>query len=295
MQNTCIIKGIPKRYTEEDLLDYLRPQGVLHVRRIVRRTGSSVDDWKTTPSDAVVLSFAPNTERPTTINLGFTRHATADYTETPPRCLKCQRFGHVAKFCKEDQRCKRRAGPHDFKQCKANFTCANCGADHPASFSGCPFRVSALHRKKAFIEGPRSPPSQLAPDSDSFPPLSAEEPVKVTKNTETAANIQQTEPRDLPTTPDHLGAVQRGCDQYANVLKERRVHSREVKVDDCARVIRALFATLRSHLASMAPSFLKNILETMLSLEPVILGFSATLLPQYIASSQALLNQRHGN
>lgn len=36
LQNTCLIRGVPKWYTEADLLAYTRPQGVIHVRRIVR-------------------------------------------------------------------------------------------------------------------------------------------------------------------------------------------------------------------------------------------------------------------
>lgn len=292
VQNTCIIKGVPKWYTEEDLLEYLRPQGVLHVRRILRRRDSSVNEWKTTPSDAVVLSFAPNTERPTTINLGFTRHETADYTETPPRCFKCQRFGHVAKSCRGDQRCKRCGGPHDFRKCTAGFTCANCNGDHPASYSGCPFRVSALHRRKAFIEGPKSSPALLTPpDKDSFPALNAQEANNESNTTENPGSVQPPESREPPPRSPHLGAefktaeVQRGRERYANVLKERRVHSTETKMADGRNVIRALFAALRSHLASMAPSFLKTFLETMLSLEPVILGLSATLLPEHDVSA----------
>lgn len=39
VQNTCIIKGVPKWYTKEDLLGYLGPQSVLHVRRLMRRVG----------------------------------------------------------------------------------------------------------------------------------------------------------------------------------------------------------------------------------------------------------------
>lgn len=36
LQNTCLIRGVPKWYTEADLLAYTKPQGVIHVRRIVR-------------------------------------------------------------------------------------------------------------------------------------------------------------------------------------------------------------------------------------------------------------------
>ncbi|KAL1454718.1 hypothetical protein MTO96_043694 [Rhipicephalus appendiculatus] len=59
LQNTCLITGVPKWYTEADLLTYTKPQGVIHVRRIVRREVSSTTEWKVGPTDSVVLEFAP--------------------------------------------------------------------------------------------------------------------------------------------------------------------------------------------------------------------------------------------
>ncbi|KAH7971214.1 hypothetical protein HPB49_020456 [Dermacentor silvarum] len=104
LQNTCIIRGVPKWYTDEELLNYLKPQGVYHARRVTRRVQTSESEWESRRTSTVVLTFAPNTDRPEKINLGFTRHETIDYVETPPRCFKCQRYGHVAKYCRGDQR-----------------------------------------------------------------------------------------------------------------------------------------------------------------------------------------------
>ncbi|KAG0432294.1 hypothetical protein HPB47_020984 [Ixodes persulcatus] len=50
------------------------------------------------PTDRVVLTFRPNTERPDKINLGFTRHEVTKYIEAPPRCFNCQALGHIAKI-----------------------------------------------------------------------------------------------------------------------------------------------------------------------------------------------------
>ncbi|KAL1447497.1 hypothetical protein MTO96_044270 [Rhipicephalus appendiculatus] len=41
LQSTCLIRGVSKWYTEADLLTNTKPQGVSHVRRIVRREVSS--------------------------------------------------------------------------------------------------------------------------------------------------------------------------------------------------------------------------------------------------------------
>ncbi|KAH6943295.1 hypothetical protein HPB50_018743 [Hyalomma asiaticum] len=63
-----------------------------------------------------------------------------------------------AKHCTAEQRCKRCGGPHNFRTCDRTegFVCANCGGNHPASYSRCPIRSAALERKKRFIAGPNS-------------------------------------------------------------------------------------------------------------------------------------------
>ncbi|KAH6922579.1 hypothetical protein HPB50_016671 [Hyalomma asiaticum] len=157
LKNTCVIRGVPKWYSDQELMAFLRPQGVFSARRMIRRIQTN-STWESRRTDSVVLTFAPNTERPEEINLGFTLHKVIDHVEVPPRCFKCQRFGHVAKHCTAEQRCKRCGGPHNFKTCDRTegFLCANCGGNHPASYSRCPIRSAALERKKRFIAGPKS-------------------------------------------------------------------------------------------------------------------------------------------
>lgn len=43
------------------------------------------------------------------------------------RCYKCLGFSHIAKDCKNEQKCSKCAGPHKFSDCKAKkVSCANC-------------------------------------------------------------------------------------------------------------------------------------------------------------------------
>ncbi|KAH7960445.1 hypothetical protein HPB49_019937 [Dermacentor silvarum] len=108
LQSTSIIRGVPECYTDEELLNYLKPQAIYHAWRVTRRVQTSESKWESRRTRTVVLTLAPNTDRPEKINLGFTRQETIDYVETPRRCFKCQRYGYVAKYCRGDQRlCKR--------------------------------------------------------------------------------------------------------------------------------------------------------------------------------------------
>ncbi|KAH7952994.1 hypothetical protein HPB49_003323 [Dermacentor silvarum] len=109
MKNTCIVRGVPKWYSDEELLTYLRPQAIFHARRIIRRVQTSSYEWESRRTNSVVLTFGPNSERPEKINLGFTIHQLVGYVET--RCFKCLCFGLIAKYCRGEQRCKRCGGP----------------------------------------------------------------------------------------------------------------------------------------------------------------------------------------
>ncbi|KAG0420304.1 hypothetical protein HPB47_003570 [Ixodes persulcatus] len=63
LQNYGLIKAVPTWYTNAELREYLEPEGVIAARRLYRRRGKPGD--AASPSDRVVLTFRPNTERPT--------------------------------------------------------------------------------------------------------------------------------------------------------------------------------------------------------------------------------------
>ncbi|KAG0422671.1 hypothetical protein HPB47_001530 [Ixodes persulcatus] len=173
LQNFGMIKGVPLWHTDTELAEFLQPEGVIAAHHLYRRRGKPGDAAKA--SDRVILTFRPHTERPSKVNLGFTRHDVAEYIEAPPRCFNCQAFGHIAKSCKENTKRKKCGEPHSTKGCKgeAPVKCADYSGEHPANYSNCKVRLAALKKTKTFVRGPPPPPPirDDPPSQESYPPL----------------------------------------------------------------------------------------------------------------------------
>jgi hypothetical protein len=73
--------------------------------------------------------------------------------EDPLRCLKCQKFGHMAAKCKESSdTCSQCGGPHHFQACdqKEKMHCVSCGvSDHCSWDRKCPAFRDARDRLNA--------------------------------------------------------------------------------------------------------------------------------------------------
>lgn len=66
------------------------------------------------------------------------------YVDRPWQCYNCQKFGHSAGNCTNRAKCVICAGEHKLADCpnkndKEKNKCANCGANHTASYGGCKF------------------------------------------------------------------------------------------------------------------------------------------------------------
>lgn len=153
------ITDVPIEYTEHCLLEYLKEVGVVSVCRqktFVPREDGSVEERLLR---SIVLQFRPDRPMPTRVFLGFTSHPVTEYFGTAIQCYKCQRHGHIARFCRGPLRCKVCSGPHSHKVCPSRREpkCANCGASHAATFSGCPRKQAATAARKHIIIHGKSP------------------------------------------------------------------------------------------------------------------------------------------
>ncbi|CAN7948468.1 unnamed protein product, partial [Ixodes hexagonus] len=155
-KNLGKIKGVPIEYTDGELLEYLKDIGVLSVQRQIayrRQDDGNVEPRKT---ESVLLHFRPDRPMPSRVLLGFASHTVDEYFGPPVQCYNCQRYGHIAQYCRGPRRCKVCAGPHHHKNCtnRQDPQCANCGYRHAATFSGCQSRKTAsVNLKQDLLNG----------------------------------------------------------------------------------------------------------------------------------------------
>ncbi|KAH9364201.1 hypothetical protein HPB48_016459 [Haemaphysalis longicornis] len=198
------ITDVPIEYTEHCLLEYLKEVGVVSVCRqksFVPGEDGSVEER---PLRSVVLQFRPDRPMPTRVFLGFTSHPVTEYFGTAIQCYKCQRHGHIAKFCRGPLRCKVCSGPHSHKVCPSRREprCANCGGSHAATFAGCPRKKAATAAKRHIILHGKSPtPRRNKPNaSNAKGNASFQQQLSISRGTyaEVTADSSQRTPRPAP-------------------------------------------------------------------------------------------------
>ena len=121
--------------TDDEILDNLKSEGVMHVRNIqVRRNGVLK------PTHTYVLTF--NTPiLPKKIKAAYLSVNVEVYIPNPLRCYNCQVFGHHEDNCLKKPICGNCGGEKhcsDVRNCSETAKCANCNGNHPVSSRDCP-------------------------------------------------------------------------------------------------------------------------------------------------------------
>ena len=120
--------------TDDEILDNLKSEGVMHVRNIkVRRNGVLK------PTHTYVLTF--NTPiLPKKIKAAYLSVNVEVYIPNPLRCYNCQVFGHHEDNCLKKPICGNCGGEKhcsDVRNCSETAKCANCNGNHPVSSRDC--------------------------------------------------------------------------------------------------------------------------------------------------------------
>lgn len=117
---------------EEEILEELKDQGVIEVKRIKTKK-----DGVLTDTASHILTF--NTPKlPVEINVAFYLLKIRPYIPAPLRCFRCQLFGHAAIRCTKEQVCVCGKSLHTGQPCEPPISCINCNGLHSARSRDCP-------------------------------------------------------------------------------------------------------------------------------------------------------------
>lgn len=128
-----VISGVPVIVKMKDLRENLKGGKLVNAQRLqTTKEGVKKD------SESVLLEFEGE-NMPTKVFLGYMSYPVRVYVTKPMRCFKCQRFGHTAKNCKEERRCARCGGDHEYGECGIGVKpkCCSCGGAHSVAYGGC--------------------------------------------------------------------------------------------------------------------------------------------------------------
>ena len=120
--------------TEEEIVEGLSRDGVVHVKHIMRTVNR-----KRVNTGTVILTFN-GTQLPSRVHVGYLTVNVRTYVPDPIRCYKCQSFGHLTVRCNKDMVCaKCSCADHESNDCASSEAkCPNCSGKHPAWSRKCP-------------------------------------------------------------------------------------------------------------------------------------------------------------
>ena len=135
------LKGV----SEQEILEEMREQGVINVRRIKVRHNGTLKDTNT-------FVFTFNTSvLPKQLKVAFLRVSVDPYIQNPLRCYACQVCGHHENKCHREEICANCGEPKhyaDETDCKRSSKCFNCKEDHLANSRQC----QAWHTEKEILK-----------------------------------------------------------------------------------------------------------------------------------------------
>ena len=121
--------------TDEELTEHLQGQGVKEVRRVKIKRDSTLIETNT-----YIITFS-SSECPRAIKFtDWHYEKIEEFKHRPQQCFKCQKFGHVAKYCRSEENVCSKCGQvgHEKLQCDNDVFCYHCSGLHMSSSRECP-------------------------------------------------------------------------------------------------------------------------------------------------------------
>ncbi|KAK6171770.1 hypothetical protein SNE40_018202 [Patella caerulea] len=132
-----IVYNIPKDYSDEEIITNLKLGGYnpLAIYQYPVRQGKNIR--------TIQITFKKNETPQGVIYMLYERRPVHPYIPKVKRCTKCQRIGHVEKFCRSEAICGKCGNSHNTKDCRASqLKCVNCRGNHGADSPKCPKYLS---------------------------------------------------------------------------------------------------------------------------------------------------------
>lgn len=156
---TGVITSVPVDMSNRNIFKALslNTKKIISVRRIMRRVRDK-DVVSFQPTQTVAITFASSTSLPDFVFLKMWRLPVLPYVPPVKQCFRCLRYGHLAKFCKNSERCSICGAGHSFKSCTVSVdkaTCIHCKGNHIAISGQCPIKQKKItENKNKFIQRP---------------------------------------------------------------------------------------------------------------------------------------------
>lgn len=143
---TGVITHVPINLSNQAIYDAIsNNKNVVQIRRFMRRT-KTMDEFQITPTQTVSITFSCPV-LPDSIDLNSWRFTVRPYIPPIKQCLRCLRYGHIGKFCKNAERCSVCGENHNFRTCTVaitNATCVHCQGQHIAISRDCPVKIRKM-------------------------------------------------------------------------------------------------------------------------------------------------------
>lgn len=169
---TGVITHVPVDLSNEQIYSALTTtKNIISIRRFMRRTKMDSGILKLEPTKTVSITFSCPV-LPESVDLNSWRFELRPYVPPVKQCLKCLRYGHIAKYCKNSERCSICGESHNFKFCLKSpeeAICCHCRGNHVAVSAQCPVKKEKILSNKEKTQ--RKAYSAVLNDNKSFPPL----------------------------------------------------------------------------------------------------------------------------
>jgi hypothetical protein len=169
---TGVINSVPVDMSNKKIFKAISSsKKIICVRRIMRKAKTD-NTFQLVPTQTVAITFASSTCLPDHVFIKMWRFPVLPYIPPLKQCFKCLRFGHLAKFCHNSQRCSICTEAHSYKDCSSSpdkAVCVHCSGNHLSISGDCPVKKQKIQENKNKFS--RTPFTELFNNKQSFPKL----------------------------------------------------------------------------------------------------------------------------